>query len=661
MQKMKLTQLAAFLTFTLASAAAPADSGAEQRATLKSIIGQVEVSAEGSGRWRPARVGMAVKAGFDIRTFVESSADIEIEGGSVIKVGENTVVTLSQLLGGGASGGSNTGVKIGTGKVWGNIKKLTSAKSEFKFETPTAVASIRGTRLGINVDAEGTAVDVFEGLVQVQEKSSGKAVSVPPNGRAVVKKGGKGVSFFDIGKTPPSQKGAAPMADPFADSAKAPAKKDSTASEAPGSKKDTSASEGTGSKKDSAASAGSGPKRDSGSYDFSPPKSGATGYKDQRDATPPSAPASLTLSLSSPKENDIIHEPFIQVVGAATAGARVWVNGISVVVGPSGSFRYKAPIPDEPHEYTIAVIARLGDREASEERTVTYAPVKAAMFLDVTTPTEGLVIRQNLLHVTGKTAPRATVTVNERPAAVTSQGIFTYDLPLQERDIGDLRLEIRASNDSRELSKTVNTVIDIGSQQINTSVPSITVREQSLTATRTGKLTVCAFDRTPGDQLTIQFQNNGRIEEYSVLSGECQTINLDEGANRYTVKALDKARNVSNAVSGSLPYLPGPIVIEIREPSENPLVVDDLPPMPKNVAVSQVRIEVEVLDGIGSVPETIRYCRLVGDGQTLQMTGNNNYRYYTSIPLKLGSHTYTVQVEDLTGNIQTKRLDIVVK
>jgi hypothetical protein len=187
------------------------------------------------------------------------------------------------------------------------------------------------------------------------------------------------------------------------------------------------------------------------------------------------------------------------------------------------------------------------------------------------------------------------------------------------------------------------------------------VREQSLKATRADKLTVCAYDRTPGDQITIQFQNNGRTEEYAVVSGECQTVNLDDGKNNYTVKAIDKAKNVSSEVSGSLPYLPGPIVIEIREPSENPLVIDDLPPMPKNVAASQVRIEVEIQDGIGNVPETIRYCRLVGEGQALLMTGNNNYRYYTYIPLKLGSHAYFVQVEDLTGNIQTKRLDIIVK
>jgi hypothetical protein len=284
------------------------------------------------------------------------------------------------------------------------------------------------------------------------------------------------------------------------------------------------------------------------------------------------------------------------------------------------------------------------------------------MFLEISTPVEGQLIRQNPLHLIGKTSPRAVVTINDRSAQVSSQGDITYDLPLAERkDIGEYRLEVAATSESKDMTKTINVVVDITSPLINTSLPTITVREQNILATRTGKLTVCGSDATPGDQLTVQFKNNGRYEEFVILSGECQSVNLDEGRNVYTVKAVDKAKNVSNSISGSLTYLPGPLVIEIREPAENPLIVDDLPPMPKSVEVSRMRIEVEIEDGIGNVPETIRYCRLVGDGKMQQMTGNNNYRYYTDIPLSRGTHAYTVQVEDLTGNIMTKRLDIVIR
>jgi hypothetical protein len=616
MRKTPVIATTIILATLVTSITAAASDLSEQRATIKSIIGRVEVSPDGSGKWRVARVNMPVKMGYDLRTFVESSTDIELENGTLIKIGENTVVTLSKLVQGGLAGPSSTNLKIGTGKIWANVKKLTHIKSEFEFETPTAVASIRGTRLGINVDAHGTAVDVFEGLVQVREKSTGRTVSVPTKGRAVVQSGGKGVTYIDLGKVSLADSVKAPMADPFVDSSDAKGKPDSAA------------------------------------------------FKN-RQGMPgnflPNKPVGPFLSLSLPKDGAIIAEPMIPVAGNVPAGAVVSVNGVPIAVDPSGTFNYKAPIPDEPHEYTITVVARLGDSEAGEERTITYVPTKSAMFLEITTPTEGHVIRQNLLRITGKTSPRAAVTVNGRPAMVSNQGIIAYDIQLLERDIGDYRLEITASDEFRELTKVINVTVDIASPQVNTSVPSIVVHEQNIVASRTGKLNVDAFDRTPGDQVVVQFQNNGRFEEYTVVPGERQYINLDEGRNKFAVKALDRAKNVSNVVTGTTYYLPGRMVIEIREPADNPIVVDDLPPMPKSVAIPQMRVEVEIEDGIGNVPETIRYCRLVGQGSTLQMIGNNNYRYYTTIPLTRGSHAYSVQVEDLTGYIVTKRLDIVVK
>jgi hypothetical protein len=151
----------------------------EQRAVIKNIIGQVEVSLTDQVKWRPARVGMPVTMGNDIRTYVESGADIELESGSVIKIGENTVVTLSKLLQGSGGAASNTSLKVGTGKIWANVKKLTTTKSLFEFETPTAVASIRGTRLGVSVDAQGTASMFLRDLSWSAKKARGKRFPWP--------------------------------------------------------------------------------------------------------------------------------------------------------------------------------------------------------------------------------------------------------------------------------------------------------------------------------------------------------------------------------------------------------------------------------------------------------------------------------------------------
>jgi len=666
-------------------AASGAGDARQQRAVIKNLIGQVEVSLAGQAKWRPARVGMSVSMGNDVRTYVESSADLQLESGTVIKIGENTVMTVSKLLQGSGDGPANTGMKVGTGKIWANVKKLTNANSTFEVETPTAVASIRGTRLGVSVDAQGTAVDVYEGLVMVREKSTGKTVSVATKTSAVVRAGGKGIDVVDFSKKAPadsSGKSKHSLVDPFADSAAAPAKVDTAAKKTDSRKPlflnvaniinnmevtaaeltlDVEVSEGATFSVNGVEGATK--------VTLSPGKNIITvRAKDQGGAATERSfsvtykqTTALTLSLSSPKDASTITEPMIPVAGNASPGSKISVNGIPITASPSGGFSSTVPIPDEAHDYTINVVARLGDNEVNEERTVTYAPTKAGLTLSITTPFEGQVIKQNVLRITGKTSPRAAVTINGRPATVSSQGVITYDLQFTERDIGSHPLDIVASDDNKEMTKTINVLVDIASPLINTSFPSVVVQQQCSQATRTGKMAVDVFDRTPEDQITLIFQNNGRTEEFTMASGDRQLLTLDDGRNSYTIKAFDKARNMSGVVSCVVYYLPGPLVIEIREPMENPLVIDNLPPMPRNVPASQLKVEVEIEDGLGNVAETIRYCRLIGDGKTLQMTGNNNYRYYVYVPVTYGAHMYNVQVEDITGNIMTKRLDINVR
>jgi hypothetical protein len=620
-----------------------ADAATEQRAIVRTMVGQVEVSLPHSTQWRPARIGMVVKMGSDIRSYVESSVDIELESGTIIKVGENTVVSLAKLLQNKKSDVSATSMKVATGKVWANVKKLTNTKSEFDFETPTAVASIRGTRLGVSVDIQGTAVDVYEGLVMVREKSTGKTVSVATKSSAIVHAGSKGIDLFDFSKKAPSDtaKMKDHMTDPFADTAASKAKQDSLAAKA---KADSSAA------KSKIDTLGMKPKSDSSAMTAKQPIDSA-----QRKQ------AGLYLMLNTPKDNSVVVDPIIPVSGNATPGAKVFVNNAPATVSTSGAFSYTVPIPDEAHDYNIHVIARLSDNEVSEDRMVSYKPAKAPLILSISAPADKQIIKDNFLRVAGKTSPRAAVTVNGRPAVVSPQGILTYETQLAERDIGDYELDIVASDDNKELSKTMNVTVDIASQQINTSAPVLVVQEQSLQATRLGKLTVDVYDRTPEDQIALEFQNNGRTENYTMSSGERQYLNLDEGKNSYSMKAYDKARNLSNVVKGTIYFLPGKLVIQIREPADNPMVIEDMPPMPKNVAASQMRVEVEIEDEIGNVPETIKYCRLIGEGKSLQMLGNNNYRYYVNLPLTFGQHTYMVQVEDVVGNLMSKRLDILVK
>ena len=116
---------------------------ARERVTIKSIVGKAEVRSPKTGKWRPARIGMSVKMKWDVRTFVESSLELQFSTGTTLKLGENSVVNLSTLLQDKGAAATKSNVKVASGQVWANVKKLVSKKSKFSFETPTAVAAIR--------------------------------------------------------------------------------------------------------------------------------------------------------------------------------------------------------------------------------------------------------------------------------------------------------------------------------------------------------------------------------------------------------------------------------------------------------------------------------------------------------------------------------------
>jgi hypothetical protein len=344
----------------------------------------------------------------------------------------------------------------------------------------------------------------------------------------------------------------------------------------------------------------------------------------------------------------------------------VTVNNTPVTVNAAGFFTYSIPIPDEAQEYTVHVVARLGDDEMSDERTVSYSPAKAPLTLTITSPVDGQVIKQNVIRISGKTSPRAKVTVNNRTVNVSSNGIITSDLQLTERDIGDYILEIVANDDSSEVMKSVNLKIDATSPQVNISVPvlNVVVQGPQLTsqATRNSKVLINVSDRTPDDQITVVIQDNGSREELLLDNNGQGSFDLDEGKNVYTVQAHDKAGNVSNTVQGNLYYLPGPILIDLIEPSDNTMTVEDLPPMPRPTILPKIMVEVELNDGIRNVPETIRWVRVTDNtGRTFQLLDKKNYHYAIEVPLARGPNTFTVHAQDIADNMGTKTFSVNIK
>lgn len=105
--------------------------------------------------------GDVLKAGTTITTGGDGLVDLAFEGGSIVRLRENTTVVLATPQ------DPEKGVIIeqGTGQTVHLVKKLEN-NFEHSSLSPTAVASVRGTVYEFDVDASGSTVTVAEGKVE---------------------------------------------------------------------------------------------------------------------------------------------------------------------------------------------------------------------------------------------------------------------------------------------------------------------------------------------------------------------------------------------------------------------------------------------------------------------------------------------------------------
>jgi len=673
----------------------------EEKVTVKSIVGKAEVKSLESGQWREARVGMIIKMKWDVRTYVESSMEIQFESGTIIKLGEKSVVNLSSLLIDQSSSVTKSNVNVATGQVWANVKKMVGKQSKFTFETPTAVAAIRGTRLGLSVDKDKTVLDVYEGSVNFKKKGSRKEKMINTKTRAIIDKNNPDIetSHLDDQRRDADTTGGDFPGEPgdqdtggVADTGVT-----DTTSDSPTEEEDTAIEVNINieSPDDNAVltespvlikgTATPGAVVSIGSWQTTAGGNGkftisvdlvpgvntfiavaqiGTVSKQSDLSLTYEPPKKLFLSVTQPADGMKITEPIITVAGVTVAGAEVSVDDNDVAVRADGSFSHQVHIPNETGEYVLRVVSRFKAEEMKVERKVMYAPVREKLDLIVTSPVNGQVIKSNLMRVTGKAVFGAKVAINggggsfNRTITVGQDGSFTCDINLYERDIGEYVVEVSANLDEtgEEKEKVMTVQVDIKSPGINISKPKLDITSQFQGATRVGYMIARIMDQTPEDQITLQADINGSKDQYTLEPSGQEKILLDEGKNRYALFATDLAGNKSNAFSGEIYYLPGPLVIDIIEPDESMYNINDLPPMPVNAKDLSMDIEIEIDDGIGDVDETILYCRV----NNANLKKINKYIYRGKIPLIRGVNNFLVEVEDMAGNREKKTFTITI-
>ncbi len=133
--------------------------------------GDVQVN-KGTG-WQQATDEMELAQGDAVKTG-EGEATVILQEGEVVHLQPNTEVKLDSIT------GSSIKLSQTTGETWNKITKI-SGISEFTIETPSTVATVRGTEFILN-DAQ---IDVADGDVEYTKKADKKKMHVRSKKKAL--------------------------------------------------------------------------------------------------------------------------------------------------------------------------------------------------------------------------------------------------------------------------------------------------------------------------------------------------------------------------------------------------------------------------------------------------------------------------------------------
>jgi hypothetical protein len=172
---MKLTRIILFaalgLGFARAAAAIPPASSV---ALISKVV--LDVSRKETGKdWQSAKKGETLLSGDRVKTGAKSIAVVKFKDNSLVRVRELTELTVNGTMNGTAFSKS---VEMKSGVIGFSIKKQQQTE-EFRFSSPTSVASIRGTAGLYTATSLADTLVVIEGLVNMQNTVSSQSLDVP--------------------------------------------------------------------------------------------------------------------------------------------------------------------------------------------------------------------------------------------------------------------------------------------------------------------------------------------------------------------------------------------------------------------------------------------------------------------------------------------------
>ena len=693
--RIKAINIIPVLLFVLLISAVSCLAQGGRKCWIKSMIGDVKVQRNKSPKWIKARPNMVLRESDAIRTFVESEVEIQTSEGSIISLKEKTTLELSTFIE-GKGGASKTAVKILSGTLMANVKKMVKKNSKFEFETPTAVAAIRGTKVGFDVDKEKTDIRVYEGKVYVVPKGQKNGSELKSDEMTTIVQGQKDVVVRKLQeKEDESTRSAADSTKETPDTTA----EDTTASG------DTTAEEGKlilqvmlpengqvfqpGSRivvSGKVNPAGAAVKVQGNVIQVSPtgdfrhiiPKAPTdegqynvtveANYKEESKTVTryfivKSVPVELKLVVNEPANNKVISKPIIRVSGTVTPGAAITVSGMNVPVSSNGSFSMDIPIPDEEGEIVIEIEATLEQFTKTETRTVIYKAPEEDIVIIVQLPMDKQVVCERNVPVSGSVRPASVEEISVNGASIpVRSGLFSGYITLPE-DQGEHEIEFEVTKDSK--SKTLRRTIrfEPAEKVCNKDIPTIqpsNLPENSLN----NRIVFTVYDKTLFDEITFYTSIDGAKESVTGAPGSRFYLELEEGIHKYEVYAEDVCGNMSPKVVGIVKHIISNPVIRLSKPS-GPYHLLHIPPgNPGDIFRPEFTVEISVENLPDDDPKLLKEIKVTnktsGDIKSLK-----NFTTYIDfdfdIELKRGRNQILIEVRDVNDRIITKDITIEVR
>ena len=185
--KTRSTKALPAVLMALAFAVSAAPARAQLSGTARILVQDGRVSVDrGGGELLAVSMGQSINAGQVVVTGPDGYAQMELSDRSLIEVFPNSRIVFQP-----SRANWRDLVDVFLGKIRLQIQHLTDGQSPYRVNSPTAVISIRGTVLDVEVDpGTDTTVQVETGLVGVKHRllpgkevlvGTGQSLRVSPN------------------------------------------------------------------------------------------------------------------------------------------------------------------------------------------------------------------------------------------------------------------------------------------------------------------------------------------------------------------------------------------------------------------------------------------------------------------------------------------------